>query len=103
MKTELKTADYEAVIGLEVHVELATVTKLFSASPNRFGDEPNTNIDPVTLGLPGSLPVVNERAVELAIRFGCAIGGDIRPSVFSYSHWCAVRPIRSIVEIMAAP
>ena len=43
---------YEMVVGLEVHVELATATKLFSASPNRFGDEPNTNIDPVTLGLP---------------------------------------------------
>ncbi|HEX4983260.1 MAG TPA: hypothetical protein VFV63_16265, partial [Ilumatobacteraceae bacterium] len=41
--------DYELVVGLEVHVELATATKLFSASPNRFGDEPNTNIDPVTL------------------------------------------------------
>ena len=43
---------YELVCGLEVHVELATATKLFSASPNRFGDDPNTNIDPVTLGLP---------------------------------------------------
>ena len=46
---------WEMVVGLEVHVELATQTKLFSASPNRFGDEPNTNIDPVTLGLLGRL------------------------------------------------
>ena len=53
---------WEMVVGLEVHVELATETKLFSASPNRFGDEPNTNIDPVTLGLPGALPVLNRRA-----------------------------------------
>ena len=60
--------DWHLVVGLEVHVELATATKLFSASPNRFGDEPNTNIDPVTLGLPGALPVLNEHAVELADR-----------------------------------
>jgi hypothetical protein len=56
--------------GLEVHAELATATKLFSAAPTSFGDEPNTNIDPVTLGLPGALPVLNEQAVELAIRVG---------------------------------
>lgn len=55
---------WELVVGLEVHVELATKTKLFSGSPNRFGDEPNTNIDPVTLGLPGALPVLNQHAVE---------------------------------------
>ena len=48
-------------------------TKLFSASPNRFGDEPNTNIDPVTLGLPGALPVLNRQAVELAMRLGLAL------------------------------
>ena len=56
--------DWQLVVGLEVHVELATETKLFSASPNRFGDEPNTNIDPVTLGLPGALPVLNEKSSE---------------------------------------
>ena len=73
---------YEVVVGLEVHVELATATKLFSWSPNRFGDEPNTNIDPVTLGLPGSLPVLNRRAVELAIRIGVALHCDVRPCLF---------------------
>ncbi|MCU1453107.1 MAG: gatB [Acidimicrobiales bacterium] len=78
---------WELVCGLEVHAELATATKMFSGAPNNFGDEPNTNIDPVTLGLPGTLPVVNERAVELAIRFGCAIGADIRPSVFSRKNY----------------
>ena len=51
---------WELVVGLEVHVELATKTKLFSASPNRFGDDANLHIDPVTLGLPGALPVLNE-------------------------------------------
>ena len=73
---------WELVVGLEVHVELATSTKLFSAAPNRFGDDPNTNITPVCLGLPGSLPVLNRQAVELAIRLGLALGCEIRPSVF---------------------
>jgi aspartyl-tRNA(Asn)/glutamyl-tRNA(Gln) amidotransferase subunit B len=74
--------DWQLVVGLEVHVELATVTKLFSASPNRFGDEPNTNIDPVTLGLPGALPVLNRQAVELAMRIGLALNCSIRPCTF---------------------
>jgi aspartyl-tRNA(Asn)/glutamyl-tRNA(Gln) amidotransferase subunit B len=73
---------YELVVGLEVHVELATQTKLFSASPNRFGDEPNTNIDPVTLGLPGALPVLNRHAVELAMRIGAALNCTIQPCTF---------------------
>ncbi len=72
----------ELVIGLEVHVELATATKLFSASPNRFGDEPNTNIDPVTLGLPGSLPVLNRRAVELGMRVGLALNCRVERCLF---------------------
>jgi aspartyl-tRNA(Asn)/glutamyl-tRNA(Gln) amidotransferase subunit B len=73
---------YELVVGLEVHVELATATKLFSGSPNRFGDEPNTNIDPVTLGLPGALPVLNRHAVELAMRIGLALNCRIQPCAF---------------------
>ncbi|MGZ4771424.1 MAG: Asp-tRNA(Asn)/Glu-tRNA(Gln) amidotransferase subunit GatB [Ilumatobacteraceae bacterium] len=74
--------EWQLVVGLEVHVELATVTKLFSASPNRFGDEPNTNIDPVTLGLPGALPVLNRQAVELAMRIGLALNCTIQPCAF---------------------
>ena len=74
--------DWQLVVGLEVHVELATATKLFSASPNRFGDEPNTNIDPVTLGLPGALPVLNEHAVELAMRVGAALNCTIQACTF---------------------
>ena len=73
---------WELVVGLEVHVELATKTKLFSGSPNRFGDEPNTNIDPVTLGLPGALPVLNQHAVELAMRIGLALNCTVKPSTF---------------------
>ena len=73
---------WELVVGLEVHVELATATKLFSASANRFGDAPNTHIDPVTLGLPGALPVLNRQAVELAMRIGTALNCTIQPCTF---------------------
>ena len=73
---------YELVCGLEVHVELATATKLFSASANRFGDEPNVHIDPVTLGLPGALPVLNRRAVELAMRIGLALNCTVQSCTF---------------------
>ncbi|MEP1122453.1 MAG: Asp-tRNA(Asn)/Glu-tRNA(Gln) amidotransferase subunit GatB [Ilumatobacter sp.] len=75
------------VVGLEVHVELATQTKLFSASPNRFGDEPNTNIDPVTLGLPGALPVLNRQAVELAMRLGLALNCRVQKSTFARKNY----------------
>ena len=78
---------WELVCGLEVHAELHTVTKMFSGAPNSFGDEPNTNIDPVTLGLPGTLPVVNEHAVELAAAFGCAVGATVQRSVFSRKNY----------------
>ncbi len=67
-------SEWEIVCGLEVHVELATATKLFCSCPNRFGAEPNTNVCPVCLGLPGSLPVLNEKAVEFALRVGEAFG-----------------------------
>jgi aspartyl-tRNA(Asn)/glutamyl-tRNA(Gln) amidotransferase subunit B len=78
---------YEMVVGLEVHVELATATKLFSGSPNRFGDEPNTNIDPVTLGLPGALPVLNGHAVELAMRIGLALNCTVQPCTFARKNY----------------
>ena len=71
---------YEAVIGLEVHVELDTATKMFCSCAIDFGGEPNTRTCPVCLGQPGSLPVVNARAVEYAIRLGLALGCEIAPS-----------------------
>lgn len=71
---------FEPVLGFEVHVELSTKTKMFSAAPNNFGSEPNTNITPTCLGLPGSLPVVNEEAVRYSISLGLALDCDIRPS-----------------------
>jgi aspartyl-tRNA(Asn)/glutamyl-tRNA(Gln) amidotransferase subunit B len=66
-------AKYETVIGLEVHVQLLTNTKIFCACANRFGDAPNSNVCPVCLGLPGTLPILNKRAVELAIRASLAL------------------------------
>src|SRR3954453_22847075 len=71
---------YEPVLGFEVHVELSTKTKMFSAAPNEFGGAPNTNVAPVDLGMPGSLPVVNEQAVRYAISLGLALGCQIAPS-----------------------
>ena len=75
-------ADWEMVIGLEVHCELRTETKLFCSCRNAFGDEPNTNVCPVCLGLPGSLPVLNRQAVEYAMRIGEALHCEIKPSIF---------------------
>ncbi len=69
--------DWEAVIGLEIHAELNTKSKLFSCAPNRFGDEPNTNITEVCTGQPGALPVLNKEAVRKAVQFGCAINSQI--------------------------
>lgn len=71
---------FEPVLGFEVHVELNTKTKMFSDAPNFFGGEPNTNVTPVDLGLPGSLPVVNEQAIKYSISLGLALGCSIRPS-----------------------
>ncbi|HVX17544.1 MAG TPA: Asp-tRNA(Asn)/Glu-tRNA(Gln) amidotransferase subunit GatB [Acidimicrobiales bacterium] len=78
---------WELVVGLEVHAELLTATKMFSAAPNAFGSDPNTNIDPTTLGLPGSLPVLNHKAVELAIRLGLALNCSVEPSVFARKNY----------------
>ncbi|ADU00198.1 Asp-tRNA(Asn)/Glu-tRNA(Gln) amidotransferase subunit GatB [Mycolicibacterium gilvum] len=72
-------AAYEPVLGLEVHVELSTATKMFCGCANRFGGEPNTQVCPVCLGLPGSLPVLNQSAVESAIRIGLALNCEIAP------------------------
>jgi aspartyl-tRNA(Asn)/glutamyl-tRNA(Gln) amidotransferase subunit B len=81
------STEWETVIGLEVHCELQTVTKLFCGCRNAFGDEPNTNICPVCLGLPGSLPVINGQAVELAMRIGVALHCEILPSTFSRKNY----------------
>ncbi|WP_273368541.1 Asp-tRNA(Asn)/Glu-tRNA(Gln) amidotransferase subunit GatB [Corynebacterium massiliense] len=71
---------YDPVMGMEVHVELATDTKMFSTSSTNFGAAPNSNVDPVSLGLPGALPVVNKKGVEWAIKIGLALNCSIAES-----------------------
>ncbi len=68
---------YETVIGLEVHVEMATETKIFCACKNKFGSEPNTNVCPVCLSMPGTLPVLNMQAVEYGVRAGLSLNCEI--------------------------
>lgn len=69
---------WEPIIGLEIHAQLNTASKLFSSDFNRFGDEPNTNISEVSVAIPGSLPVLNRAAVKKAIQFGLAIRGNVQ-------------------------
>lgn len=73
-------AKYDPVIGIEVHVELGTKTKMFCAAEVEFGGDPNTQVTPVSLGLPGALPVVNGKAVEYAIKIGLALNCQIAES-----------------------
>jgi aspartyl-tRNA(Asn)/glutamyl-tRNA(Gln) amidotransferase subunit B len=73
---------WETVVGLEVHTELSTRTKLFCGCRNAFGSEPNTNVCPTCMGLPGSLPVLNRQAVELAMRIGSALRCSVVSSIF---------------------
>ncbi len=80
--------DYEAVIGLECHVQLLTLSKAFTGASAAFGGAPNSHVDPYTLGLPGSLPVLNRRAVEFALRMGLATGCTLRKkSRFARKHY----------------
>lgn len=79
---------WETVIGLEVHVQLATRSKMFTASANAFGEAPNTLVDPVTLGLPGALPVPNAEAIRLGVRAALALECTVhRTSVFARKHY----------------
>lgn len=73
----MTTKSWQPVIGLEIHAELNTKSKLFSTAPNRFGDEPNTNITEVCTGQPGALPVLNKEAVKKAVQLGCALNAEV--------------------------
>ncbi len=80
--------EWETVIGLEIHAQLATNSKIFSGASTQFGNEPNTQACPVDLGLPGVLPVLNEGAVEMAVRFGLGIDADLQGrSVFARKNY----------------
>ena len=70
--------EFEPVIGLEVHAQLLTQTKIFCGCTTRFGNPPNTNTCPVCLGMPGVLPVLNKKAVEYAMKVGLALGCEVR-------------------------
>src|SRR5262249_43763273 len=76
------TTTWETVIGLAAHAEPRAVTKPFCGCRNAFGAEPNTNVCPVCLGLPGSPPVLNRAAVEFAMRIGTALHARVQPSIF---------------------
>ena len=81
-------AGWEAVIGLEIHAQLATSSKIFSGASTAFGAEPNTQACTVDLGFPGVLPVLNTEVVNMAVKFGVAIGAEIPPiSVFARKNY----------------
>lgn len=88
MKYSEAVERFDPVLGLEVHVELSTNTKMFDQSPNRFGGDPNTHIMPASIGLPGALPTINKTAIEWAIRLGLALNCEISEvSRFSRKHY----------------
>jgi aspartyl-tRNA(Asn)/glutamyl-tRNA(Gln) amidotransferase subunit B len=74
-----KATKTRVLVGMEIHVQLATFSKMFTSAANGFGGEPNTQVDPVILGLPGTLPVMNKKAVEYSIKVGLALGCKIAP------------------------
>ena len=84
----MNNVQFETVIGIEVHAQLLTKTKLFSTASTEFGQAPNTNVTPVCLGMPGALPVLNKKAVELAVRAGLALGCRInQTSIFARKNY----------------
>ena len=89
---------WETVIGLEVHVQLSTQSKIFSSSSTAFGADANTQADEVDLALPGTLPVANEQAFKSAVMFGLAINADIEQS----SVWATLLFLRQMLILAAS-
>ena len=77
MSEKTEYIDWEPVIGLEIHVQLSTESKIFSNAPTKFGIEQNSQASIIDLGLPGVLPVLNEKVIEMAVKFGCSINAEI--------------------------
>ena len=77
MSEKTEYSDWEPVIGLEIHVQLSTESKIFSNAPTKFGIEQNSQASIIDLGLPGVLPVLNEKVIEMAVKFGCSINAEI--------------------------
>ena len=77
MSEKTEYGDWEPVIGLEIHVQLSTESKIFSNAPTKFGIEQNSQASIIDLGLPGDLPVLNEKVIEMAVKFGCSINAEI--------------------------
>ena len=77
MSEKVEYKNWESVIGLEIHVQLSTKSKIFSNSPTKFGVEQNSQASIIDLGLPGVLPVLNKKAIEMAVKFGCSINAEI--------------------------
>src|SRR6201996_3836675 len=82
------TGEWEIIIGLEVHAQMTCQSKLFSGASTQFGNEPNTNVSFVDAGMPGMLPVINEKSIEQAVRTGLAINAEINlKSVFDRKNY----------------
>ncbi|MGH8328495.1 MAG: hypothetical protein ACRET2_17240, partial [Steroidobacteraceae bacterium] len=88
MSNSAQDGSWETVIGLEIHAQLATVSKIFSGSPTAYGAPPNTQANLVDLGYPGVLPVLNAEAVRMAVKFGLAVGARVAErSVFARKNY----------------
>ena len=100
-------ADWEAVIGLETHVQLGTESKIFTAASTAFGDDPNTHIDPVVCGLPGTLPVLNKKVLEYAVKAALALNLEMPSTASSTASSTSIpicrRTIRSPSSMSPSP
>ena len=95
---------YETVIGLEIHAELATNTKIFCSCENAFGGEPNTRVCPVCSGMPGTLPVLNKRVVDYAIKAGLAMNCEITKfGKQDRKNYFYTRPTKSLPDFPVRP